>query len=367
MVGLPQGFLNHADKMDADVLRKVLKDHMFEIENSIAMYHLLQKLHTRDNQPSTWDNVFRDGLDQIRERFGKPVALLAVTEPKYRAMKESEFGKAPDQPLPSDEVRRLTGFDNFFGPEDYVRYLQEHGESPILFVRSSDPVDKLKKPKVKDREGNFVDNVVDNPLLQDPNLRRIIKAHSITFNIDRPGARPGAIDTINDTKKYLPMQGMAHRVDRLEDAWTTHEVAKGKPPIVTLNPDLQAYLSTRGIDHRDVISGEVELRFKPMDVSYGCYGHVSTQVSRGKDRQEVKTNLEQRGAYIVQPELRTPTIINAKTGQEFTYIDRNFFATDDGENIRFMGGFRSLMPVDTVEAKQKRVHGNGSTVWAEVY
>jgi hypothetical protein len=75
--------------------------------------------------------------------------------------------------------------------------------------------------------------------------------------------------------------------------------------------------------------------------------------------------LLRRGPYIVQPELQNPTITNRDDGRSCVYIDRVFFSSD-GQNYQFMGGERTLMPIDSIEADNNRVHGNESSVYAEI-
>jgi hypothetical protein len=138
------------------------------------------------------------------------------------------------------------------------------------------------------------------------------------------------------------------------------------PPAELLSDDLKQYLLSRGINPNLVASGEIKGRFKPMLGSYGCYGHFREPLNRLKTVNELKINLKQRGPYVFQPEMKIPTISDQSSGSTYTYIDRNFFSTD-GRNYRFMGGFRSLMPVHSQEAKMGRNHGSNSTVWAEIF
>lgn len=65
---------------------------------------------------------------------------------------------------------RLSGFDAFWGPQQFLDHLG------------------------------------------DKNLRRIIKANSLTFNIDNPEWGVGDPRRINDTKRYLPAVGTAFEI-----------------------------------------------------------------------------------------------------------------------------------------------------------
>ena len=362
MVGLSEPFLEEAAKMTVPEVRELLRGQVFEIENSLAMYQLLERVFAREGQASSFRTNFRTAHDDLRQRFRKPIALLAVTDQKHEAMRQIEFGKQIGEPLSDDEVRELSGFDHFFGPEDFKQYLVEHdGECGyMLYVRSSDPVEKLKKPGV----------MVDQPLLGNPVLRRIIKANAITFNIDDPSMEPSR--RINDTKGYMASMGMgfqiAEEVDLLSAELQAH-LAKGKPfgefdGASRLSLGFVAYLKDRGVDLQQVESGKMSVRAKPLKGTYGCYGHISGPLPDGKFRGELRRNMRLRGGYVIQPELETPRITNSD-GTVYMYIDRNFFGFTNGEP-RLLGGFRSLMPIESEEAKKGRVHGNGDTVWAEI-
>lgn len=342
MVGLPKRFLEASANLSEADVREALRGKIFEIENSLAMYQLLENIFSKGQQDTLFKRKFRASLDELREKHGRQIALMAVTDQKHQAMKESEFGKRAEEPLTDEEVMQLSGFDRFFGPEEFQKYLAENeGECDyLLYARTSDPVAKLRKPSTK----------VEIPLLEDDRTRRIIKANAITFNVDNPAWESGSPERINDTKAYLEAMGMAYGAGSYED----------------LNsPEFREYLKSQGIDPFKVESGDARLRAKPMQGAYGCYGHVRGRILEGDFRKDVKRNMRERGPYVIQPEMPTPTIINATDGRAYTYIDRVFFSTD-GQNYRYMGGFRSLMPLDSNEAKQGRIHGNGSTVWAEI-
>ncbi|OGE18052.1 hypothetical protein A2769_00085 [Candidatus Daviesbacteria bacterium RIFCSPHIGHO2_01_FULL_37_27] len=209
MVGLPAGFLEQAATLREEDIREALRGRIFEIENSIAMYSLLEYFFSDGTQDTLFKRQFRAGLDDIRQKYGRPIALLAVTDQKYQAMRETEFGKMRGAPLTDDEVREYSGFDKFFSPEEFKKYLVENGGQSdyLLYVRSSDPVAKMKRP----------DLVIDEELLADDNLRRIIKANALTFNIDNPNLPIGDSRRINDTKEYLGAMGMAFPVYYGED------------------------------------------------------------------------------------------------------------------------------------------------------
>lgn len=342
MVGLPADFLTQAQALSEEDVREVLRGRIFEIENSIAMYSLLEYFFSDGTQDTLFKRRFRAGLDDIRQKHGRSIALLAVTDQKYQAMRETEFGKRAGEPLTDEEIREYSGFDKFFSPEEFKRYIEENGGQSkyLLYVRSSDPVAKMKRPEL----------LVDEELLANDNMRRIIKANSLTFNIDNPDLPIGDSRRINDTKEYLGAMGMAFPVFYGEDL---------------TSPEFNSYLESQGVDPTQVESGQRLLRAKPMKGTYGGYGHFRGTLGDTKFRRELRDALLKRGSYVVQPELQNPTITNHDDGRTYMYIDRVFFSTD-GQNYRFMGGERTLMPIDSKEAQNNRVHGNSSSVYAEI-
>lgn len=361
MVGLPQGFLSVCDSMPYEEVRETLRAKIFEIENSLAMYHYLQELFCRGEKPSYFKFHFRNFLNDLRIRFGKKIALLAVTEEKYFAMKEMEFGKKPNEILTDEEVQELSGFDTFLGPEAFSKHVtRNNGCEYLLYVRSSHPVAKLKKPGIE----------VHSSLLNSRTMRRVIKAHSLTFNID-PVDHPFN-RRINDTKEYMEPMGMAFEISALEDLFSKELVEhmgntghygdfKGR----RLSKEFENFLTKFGVDASGVASGEIHLRAKPLKESYGCYGHLVGPLTKGRFRSDIRSNLVQRGKYVIQPEMPVPQVHNTSDGVTYAYIDRNFFTITNGAPV-FIGGFRGFMPTDSQEGKKRRIHGNSATVWGEV-
>lgn len=342
MVGLPAGFLAEAAIMNEEDVREALRGRIFEIENSIAMYSLLENFFSDGASDTLFKRQFLAGLDDIRQRFGRPIALLAVTDPKYQAMRETEFGKKTGESLTDEEVKEYSGFDKFFSPEQFKKYIEENnGQCDyLLYVRSSDPVAKMKRPEL----------LVDEPLLADEALRRLIKANSLTFNIDNPNLPIGDSRRINDTKEYLGAMGMAFPVFYCEDL---------------TSQEFYSYLRSQGVDFSRAKSGGVLLRAKPMKGTYGGYGHFRGASTDARFRRELRDALLKRASYVIQPELQNSVITNQDDGRSYMYIDRVFFSTD-GQNYRFMGGERTLMPIGSNEAENNRVHGNKSSVYAEI-
>jgi hypothetical protein len=360
MVPLPQDFLDEARRMSVGDVREALRGRIFEIENSLAMYQMMTDLFGNEEMSSSFKMYFRHSLHELRMRYGMPIALLAVTEQKYLAMKAAEFGKMPHEELTDAEVFELSGFDKFFGPEEFERYIRANGGECgyLLYARTSAPLAKLRDPSAE----------VSVPLLEDDAMRRVIKANAITFNID------GKRGKINDTKGYLPLMGMAYAVASEGDVFSQELIEytrRGKPYAdfggEYLSPAFRQYLIDQGLDPEKVARGEIAVRAKPGESAYGCYGHVSGSLADREVRNELRGNLRRRGVYVLQPEMPVPVLRDSKTGLKYLFIDRNFMYTIDGEKYRFMGGFRTLMPVDSIEARKGRVHGNRSAVWAPVY
>jgi hypothetical protein len=360
MIGLPQYFLDACVSKPLDEVRELLRTQIFEIENSLAMYQLLQELFC-GSEGSFFKYRFRRSLNMLREKFSKKIALLAVTQEKYDSMRACEFGKKDGEVLTDDEVFERTGFDAFFGPEEFRAHIEQYGDSQyLLYVRSSHPVSKLRKP----------DLMVEHTLLDDAHMRRIIKANALTFNVDSSDM---SFDRrINDTKEYMPPMDMAFSIDTDSDLFSSsfnEYLASGKL-FHEFEGDMfscafKVYLEKQGIDPNHVASGDVCLRAKPRKESYGCYGHIVGPITKAKFRSELRRNIRHRGGYVIQPEMPVPYITNTADGAEYTYIDRVFFTCVNGQPS-FVGGFRSLMPVHSIESKKQRNHGNGDTVWGEI-
>lgn len=342
MVGLRPDFMEAAAGMDPEELKKALRGKIFEIENSLAMYGLLMNLFAKDGNMSAFERGFRESLDELRERHGKKVALLAVTPAKHEAMRASEFGKKPGEELTDEEVMALSGFDRLFGPDEFEEYLKQNGGECdyLLYARTSDPSDKLKDPTLK----------VEIPLLENDKTRRVIKANAITFNVDNPTLSPGDPGRINDTKGYLREMGLGYEISSYEDL---------------ARPEFHDYLRSQGIDPQDVASGAVLLRAKPAQGFYGCYGHET-----GRPNSEFKGKLNARfaagiGNYVIQPEMPVTRVTNVTDGNTYDVIHRNFMAFTNG-NPKFMSGFGSYLDSRSQEAQNRRNHGSKDTNWVEI-
>ena len=340
MAGLTDLFLERAGKLSVDEMVKLLRFQIFEIENSVAVYSLLRKLFPKGSHLSRFESNFDAVLNGIKKRFGrKPVALLAVTPDKYRAICVSEFGIIGRDPT-DEEVKALSGFDRLFSPDAFLRHLRENDGNCkyLLYVRSSDPIAKLKDPSA----------AVDQPLLGNDEVRRVIKAHTITMNVDAPDMRYDR--RINNTKAYMWRMGMAHPIEDVDDLY-------GLP--------FQWFLQGRGIDPAHVMRGTIPLRAKPLKGTYGCYGHVVDWMDTGFPR-KLRHEMNGRGGYVVQPELPAHIVHNTDDDSQYYVIDRIFFGIIKGGEPIFLQGFRSMMPIDSTEGRKGRNHGNVKTVWAPV-
>ena len=320
----------------------LLRHQIFEIENSLALYQLLERVCDREGERSFYTKSMRTLLDSIRNKFDMPIALLAVTDEKYEAIRATEFGKLTQAETLADvEIRALSGFDTLFSPRSFLAHLDMYrGECRyLLYVRASDPVEKLKRPTT---------TVVDHPLLGNPKIRRVIKEHSITLNIDDPTWPIGDPRRINVSKWYLPKLGMA---------FPAHEETD-------INSDSFATFLSRSIPRPDSVSPqELMLRAKPAQGTYGCYGHERGMVGNTFLR-KLRKGISRRGPYLIQPEHPAPTVLNLADGVEYAYIDRVFLGI--GDSPRFLGGFREFLPADSAETKRGRLHGNKNTVFAAI-
>jgi hypothetical protein len=67
---------------------------------------------------------------------------------------------------------------------------------------------------------------------------------------------------------------------------------------------------------------------------------------------------------VAQPE-RDPLLVADQSDRRFVGVDKVFFAYLDSQPA-FIGGFRTLLPADSVDARKGRNHGAGPTIWAEI-
>jgi hypothetical protein len=343
MKGLEDEFLEWSKNASIDEVKESLRRRICEIENSIAMYQMLSAIF--DSGEDHFANGWRKALNEFREKTGKSVVLLAVTKEKYEGMLASEFGGYVDK----KEVYELSGFDDFWGPEEFLK--NKEREDVIYFVRSSQPVSWQRNPRTK----------VNHPILMYSQLRKIIKAKSITFNVDDAAWYENLngvnyVKIINDTKEYMIRMGLGFPLNSYGDLVDKENLK--------LTKNFERFLLKNEVDPEEVIKGEKLIRVKPLKLFYGGYGHLRGRILDKEFRQKLKRELSLRGPYICQIEMEMPKVKDEE-GREYAYIDRVFYAYLN-ENPVFIGGFRNLMPINSFEFKRGRIHGNSEAVWAKI-
>ena len=349
MKGLPEQLISQLVDMPVEAVVNILKPRIFEIENSLARYNLMRGIFSWNGQPSRFQQNMDAALDRFREKYHRPVALLAVTKSKYEHMLATEFGLTPDDPRRHNPeyIHALSGFDYFFGPEDFDAHLAENnGECQyILYSRTSLPLDILQNPGSK----------IDIPLLQNPQTRKVIRENSISFNIDDLDSDPQ--NAINDTKAYLEPMGMGFTVTKPEDLDS---------------PEFLAFLAEKGLVNADgKIKSELNIRLKPVKGFYGCYQHIREQAGSKTLAGKLKNGLKIIKEFVAQAELTITRVFNTNPSHpgSIGYIDRLFLYTEDGtpEKTMFIGGLRNLIPDGEVEMAKGNVHGNFAAIWAEIF
>ncbi len=373
MTWIPQEFLDQVEKWfyTKEQVKAILRNRIFEFENSLAMSGLLSNMFAKEGESFFWEKLW-EVLEGIRKKFGKPIAILTVTDEKYNALKKEEFWQEEDEELDSDRVRKLTWFDTLLSPDEFKKILEKNGgEAPyIVYVRSSIPNTNLRRPGSEDY----------NQLLEDDMVRKAVRKNSISLNVDKPSMEEE--EKINDTKEYQLEMWMSYPISDLADFFSedfADYLKNGKPPKKSnvskydawegdrLSKNFKKFLEEKWISPSAVENGEIEIRAKPLKESYWCYGHIKWTLDNKKFRQELSKEISRRGSYVIQLEMPQPTITNEYDDQQFMFIDRVFFGYNQSkwEEV-FMGWFRSLMPVDSVEAKKWRNHWNENTHWVEI-
>ncbi len=310
-------------------LLEVLRSRIFEFEPSIAMYELIQKVGGNGRV----SDMFREHLELLRQKSGRPIALLAPTEQKLQGMRESEFGKIGTTELSDEEIFKISGFDTLMGPGDFKRHLeQNNGECRfLLYIRPSDPVVKLVDPTQK----------VADPLFNSLRFRKLARQNAITINVDNPQWQVGDPRRLKDTKAVLPELGLAHGVRTISDIVDDSG---------SISQDLQKFLTAHNLSENSL------LRVKPMQGVYGGYGQRIIRLNNAPDIRWLNEMLQLRGPYILQPEIEPLIVHDSESGKKFAAMDRLFFSMVTGKPI-FMGGIRILIPTDTTEAQKGRLHG----------
>lgn len=336
LVALPPEFLEQAGNLPAEVVKEVLRKNIFEVENAFGMYQLVQRIGITEDQKSVLRKRFEEALNEIRKLTRKKIAILTTNPEKDASVRALEFGKMNTEKPTDQEVYELSGFDKYYSPEDFKAMIEKKGDcEELLVVRSSEPNSKLKNPN----------HELESNLLNDSELRRIIKANAITLNIDNPEGGSGTL--INDSKAYLPEMKMGFLLQDQE--------------LSELNSDeFKTFLLSNGINPEE---GYKTLRAKPVSCT-GAYGQMTLK-NKSKSRRNLKNEIKKRGDYILQPEMKTPIFVNENNGEHYTGIDRVFTAIVNGKPT-FIGGVRNYISTSNHEAKNGRIHGSKDTIYTEI-
>jgi len=361
MVYLPENFLQAAKNSTPQALKAVLKPFIFEIESSIAYYELLSSIGSNNTSERNWfANWLQKQLDQVRQDTGKKVSLLVTSQSKYQSVKELEFGVAALAPLVDQRVREKSWFDSLIWPDEFIDYFRMKLSDTLFYVRASSDANELKSPN----------NEATKNILEDEEYRNFIRQNSITTNIDNPNTP----FPINDTKKYMKNMGLwffFNSVDSIisEEAldyiqrWKDFSKFTGK----LYTQELEQYLLAIWVDVDTIKKGELTFRCKPVEWSYGAYGHVRLRIQDAKSRKKLREAMLSRWQYILQVEHQAPLILNTSNRKLYKWIDRIFMSMDREWNIKFMQWFINIIPADNDEAKKNNIHWSRLTEYWIIY
>ena len=335
--GLPQAFLDSINNVSPQVLVEMLRlGAVFEVEVSIAMSRVLGEINPQ------FKKGFNATLDFFRERFDKKIAILGVEEDKYIGICKSEYG-AKNPPDNGIFETGDDGFDAVVGPKGLQELIRKYGDNlPFLFyVRPSLSSETLRK-KGKRPHG----------ILNDPDMRRIIRAHAITPNVDNPDSDWSM--RLNDSKAPQGPMGLALVV-------TQENIG----PRSRFEAQLREFLLHRGFSEEDINAEEIVLRVKPGIDSYGGYGQ-SERKNHKKLYDVIVTTLKKNNPLVLQPDMPTPQLRNLYD-EEYKYIHR-IFVSDPAIGSLFLGGMQNFIPTSSLEidGRLERIHGNASAVWRPV-
>mgnify|MGYP000633828960 CR=1 FL=1 len=381
----PGEFLELAASENPEVLAEFIILRAFEFENNIAAYGLNNRLWPDGTTNQTWHTA----IDQLRQKTGKKIAVLAGTEQKLTEMLKSELATDRDHIPPEEVVRALTGFDRFMGPIDLqMHFLERSGQSSdyLYYGRTSEPKSWLRSP----------DGQVYDGFLADPDVLRYIRAFAITHNFDNTTLPANSSKVITDTKEPLVAIGAAYPFTQIGDIYSDEFIghlkdqginisalAEGRltpsqrnklgaiaqkfPHDQLLSPDFIQHLIARGADPGLIATGNQNLRAKPIKLHYGVYGHVIGKANRSSFLNELILQTLTRGQYVIQPELKNLKIVNNNRPEEaFIAIDRVFFVRGAGGELVPMESCRSLMPLNSEDGKKNSVHEGPNTRCARI-
>ena len=70
------------------------------------------------------------------------------------------------------------------------------------------------------------------------------------------------------------------------------------------------------------------------------------------------------GEIVERRDIRS-SLVADQSDRTLVGVDKVFLAYLDGHPA-FIGGFRTLLPADSEDAKRGRNHGTGPTIWAQI-
>lgn len=383
-------FLESAKLIDPLLLAGFILKRVFEFEPNIAAYGLNNRLWPDGTTNKTWHTT----LEIVRQRTEKKIAVLAGSEQKLEEMVLYEMGIKRGQPIIEDEVRAMTGFDAFLGPNDVQSLYEQYqgNDCPYLFFgRTSMPKSWLVNP---------ASHIDVGPLAQ-PEILRYVRAYALTHNFDDLTLSLEDPKVITDTKEAMGMTGSAYSVTNPRDIYSEkflHFLAeKGISMDLVVFPDeltpkkreklgsnlgkylfdfpvtdvlakrFVAHLYSRGINPVTIANGSRKLRAKPSKLHYGIYGHLTGGVNRSSFLRELMEQIKSRGTYVIQPEFENLHIVDrANPGESYVAIDRVFFVRGADGTLQPMESCRSLMPAHSAEGKRNNVHEGSSTRCARI-
>lgn len=353
MVALTPEILAKCEDPDfnSQVLINFLKANIFEIENNLAGYNLLGAMNPN------FKSSLKTSLNKYREQTGRDIYILATTQNKQNSIATCEFGKDTNS-VYDQKVLQQTGFDGVIGPEEFEKMYANNVQMPLLYVRCSLDTSELKQPN----------QPRSHSLLNNPNYVKLIRENSITPNIDYPDAK----FKTNDTKEYMEPMGLGYKMTGIKDIINTDFVRILNNPKLknsltkdSFNPKFISFCDQRNINIQDIISGNLKLRAKLNNESYGCYGHLRLPFGQ-KFINQVTKEIQQRGSYIIQPELENMIVTNTLNNKAYKTIDRNFLMTDSEGVMQFVCGYRSYLDINSTEAKKNNIHGNNQTIYSNI-
>jgi hypothetical protein len=130
--------------------------------------------------------------------------------------------------------------------------------------------------------------------------------------------------------------------------------------------ELEQYLLAIWVDANTINTGDLIFRCKPVEWSYGAYGHVRLRIQDAKSRRKLRDAMQQQSTYLLQVEHQAPIIVNIANNKNYRWIDRVFMSMDSAGNIEFMQWFTNIIPADNDEAKKNNIHWGRLTEYGAI-